>query len=64
MYIHSMYTKFIYTYIHSFIHTYIHFTGIKLGAVDATAHASLAQKYGVKGYPTIKVFSAGPKSGV
>ncbi len=34
---------------------------VKLGAVDATAHGSLAQQYGVKGYPTIKQFSAGPK---
>ncbi len=35
--------------------------GVKLGAVDATAHANLAAKYGIKGYPTIKVFGAGPK---
>lgn len=35
---------------------------VKLGAVDATAATSLAQKYGVKGYPTIKIFPAGPKS--
>lgn len=30
--------------------------------MDATAHANLAQQYGVRGYPTIKVFPAGPKS--
>jgi len=35
---------------------------IKLGAVDATIHSSLGSKYGIKGYPTIKVFKAGPKS--
>jgi len=31
----------------------------KLGAVDATVYGGLAQKYGIKGYPTIKVFKAG-----
>jgi protein disulfide-isomerase A6 len=36
---------------------------VKLGAVDATVHQSLAQQYGVQGYPTIKYFPAGPKSG-
>ena len=35
--------------------------GVKLGAVDATAHQQLAQKYGIKGFPTIKLFAAGPK---
>eukprot|EP00286_Rhodomonas_abbreviata_P028981 CAMPEP_0181315394 /NCGR_PEP_ID=MMETSP1101-20121128/15352_1 /TAXON_ID=46948 /ORGANISM="Rhodomonas abbreviata, Strain Caron Lab Isolate" /LENGTH=443 /DNA_ID=CAMNT_0023422599 /DNA_START=8 /DNA_END=1339 /DNA_ORIENTATION=+ len=36
--------------------------GILLGAVDATQNAELAQKYGVKGYPTLKTFAGGPKS--
>ncbi|XP_070533152.1 protein disulfide-isomerase A6-like [Ptychodera flava] len=34
-----------------------------LGAVDATAETIFAQKYGVRGYPTIKYFPAGKKSG-
>ena len=34
---------------------------VKLGAVDATVHNSLAQEYGIKGFPTIKLFSAGKK---
>eukprot|EP01013_Petalomonas_cantuscygni_P036820 TRINITY_DN67528_c0_g1_i1.p1 TRINITY_DN67528_c0_g1~~TRINITY_DN67528_c0_g1_i1.p1 ORF type:complete len:405 (+),score=87.89 TRINITY_DN67528_c0_g1_i1:162-1376(+) len=31
-------------------------TNVRFGAVDATEHSSLAAKYGVQGYPTIKVF--------
>ena len=34
---------------------------VQLGAVDATEHQSLAGKYGVKGYPTIKMFPPGKK---
>jgi len=34
---------------------------VHLGAVDATVHGALAQKYGVQGYPTIKVFKSGAK---
>jgi len=33
----------------------------KLGAVDATVYQQLAGKYGVKGYPTIKIFKPGKK---
>jgi protein disulfide-isomerase A6 len=32
---------------------------VKLGKVDATEHAALAQRYGVNGYPTVKVFDYG-----
>ena len=31
---------------------------VKLGAVDATVHEAIGQKYGIKGFPTIKLFAA------
>lgn len=34
---------------------------VKLGAVDATQFQELANRYGVRGYPTIKYFPAGSK---
>jgi len=34
---------------------------VKLGALDATQHQRMASKYGVRGYPTIKVFRRGFK---
>ena len=34
-------------------------TGARLGMVDATIHQHLASKYGIQGYPSIKVFSKG-----
>jgi len=36
---------------------------VKLGVVDATVHAQLSQQYGVQGFPTIKFFPAGRKTG-
>jgi protein disulfide-isomerase-like protein len=36
---------------------------VKLGTIDSTVHQSLVQQYGVQGYPTIKYFPAGSKSG-
>lgn len=32
---------------------------MKIAAVDATASGDLAEKFGVKGYPTIKFFPKG-----
>jgi protein disulfide-isomerase A6 len=32
---------------------------VRLGKVDATVETGLAQRFGVKGYPTIKVFEYG-----
>ncbi|KAL6477516.1 hypothetical protein MHYP_G00133510 [Metynnis hypsauchen] len=32
---------------------------VKLGAVDATVHQGLASRYGIRGFPTIKVFNKG-----
>lgn len=34
---------------------------VKVGAVDATVHSIIANRYGVRGYPTIKMFPAGKK---
>jgi len=34
---------------------------VKLGALDATQHQRMASKYGVRGYPTIKIFRRGFK---
>jgi protein disulfide-isomerase A6 len=32
---------------------------VKFGKIDATVHSNLAQRYGVKGYPTLKAFEYG-----
>ncbi|XP_040283399.1 protein disulfide-isomerase A6 [Bufo bufo] len=32
---------------------------VKLGAVDATVHQGLSSRYGVRGFPTIKIFQKG-----
>jgi Thioredoxin len=32
------------------------------GALDATEHEALAQRYGIKGFPTIKVFGSDKQS--
>ena len=34
---------------------------VKVAAVDATVHTIIASKYGIRGYPSIKVFAAGAK---
>ncbi len=36
---------------------------VKLGTVDATVYQELSNEYGVRGYPTIKFFPSGAKSG-
>jgi len=36
---------------------------VKVGALDATVHTITAGNYGIKGFPTIKIFSAGKKDG-
>lgn len=35
---------------------------IKVAKVDATVNNKLASRYGIRGYPTIKIFPPGPKS--
>ena len=36
---------------------------VKIAKVDATVHSKSAGRYGVKGYPSIKFFPGGKKSG-
>ena len=36
---------------------------VKVGALDATVHTITAGKYGIKGFPTIKIFGSGKKDG-
>jgi len=35
---------------------------VKLGAIDASEYQTYAQKYGIKGFPTLKYFPAGQKT--
>lgn len=35
---------------------------VKLGAIDASQYQSYAQKYGIRGFPTLKYFPAGQKT--
>ena len=35
---------------------------VKFGKVDATENENLARKFGVQGYPTIKIFDYGNKA--
>ncbi|KAI0231846.1 Protein disulfide-isomerase A6 [Lamellibrachia satsuma] len=36
---------------------------VKLGALDATVHTVMSNRYGVRGFPTIKMFPGGKKDG-
>eukprot|EP00398_MALV-I-01_sp_L67-1_P000200 gene200-98_t len=35
---------------------------VKVAKVDATAHEAVAQRFGIRGFPTIKFFDVGPKT--
>uniref|UniRef100_A0A6G1SNG5 protein disulfide-isomerase n=1 Tax=Aceria tosichella TaxID=561515 RepID=A0A6G1SNG5_9ACAR len=35
---------------------------VKLGAIDASEYQAFSQQYGIKGFPTLKYFPAGPKT--